>query len=184
MLLFVSLIVLFAQVSSFRPFQASRAYIAAKTRLQDGLLDGRFLSFEEGLEALADGKTASGEDVEKVIETSILTLTKVSNARLASVAKKFDPSIELTKEDEDNIEILIRASLDSAWIASDKDFDKMVVNIKAELDDEIEETSDWMKSALGVANELSISKLKDMIRQYGGILPKSIKSESGESTIS
>ena len=60
--------------------------------------------------------------------------------------------------DSSDVELLIRANLDSVWNKLDGDWDSVLEFLKSEIGTQAEEATVWMRAAVAAGNQLTASR--------------------------
>ena len=140
-------------------------------------LEDNFLSFESSL-GDDDAKSKKGVSINKLLEDSVQLIVKSQPEKIIEVVTRYGGK-SLAKTTD--LELLVRAGLDTAWKSQGGDWDLVYEILYKELATEIDEKKKWTKAAIAAANEISISGLKEIMKSQGEpdsrIKGKSKKSE-------
>ena len=135
--------------------------------------DTRFLSWCEE-EIKDDDMLPSGTRKKKTVDDCLTLLYTSQPEWIIELIQKYYTEALPPGED---MEFLIRMGVDVVWNAQNRDWDKTLEILKAELEAKGKQREKEIQSAVAAGKELSQTKLKDVIKKMGGttavgMLPK------------
>jgi hypothetical protein len=120
------------------------------------------------MQASAEAAAAPGEAsdaVSKKLDGIITLLAKAPISRLRSLIQDMQPS--LLPPANTGLEATVKAAMEALW-AKTGSWPEMVSLLHKEMDPVAQDTTQWMRAAVAAANELTETKIKELIKTRGG----------------
>jgi hypothetical protein len=108
----------------------------------------------------------SPDKLMKRLDEIITLIAKAPVSKLRSIVSA--RKAELLPPAGTGLEATVKAALESYWLSTGCDWSSMTTAIKAEMEPIATEASAWMRLSVTTANELSESRIKDLIKSRGG----------------
>jgi hypothetical protein len=127
------------------------------------------LSLDDSLASFNDIKIddKTRNEIDKKLNEALTILAKVAASRLRSFINQYKPDLVKGQESLD-FEQTVKLAAEAGWSRSNGDFNTFVSFLDNEFKVDVTESVKWMRISVANANELTESRLKELIVVHGG----------------
>ena len=124
------------------------------------------LSLDESLASFSGVDDQTRNEIDKKLNEALTILAKVPASRLKTFVTQYKP--ELWIEGPLEFERTLQLAAETGWSRSNGSFTNFVDLLNSEFKVDVTETGKWMRIAVANANELTESRVKELITIHGG----------------